>query len=210
MLIADGGEVTILDRSSVQGWLQVQYEEDICWVHHSLVWVDGLPLPETLPTLDLNTTSLRQFLASADPFLCMGTTPGQLTNATWTAPDIVTIASCVRNFDVWALDAGAQQSSLETEGVCETQPSTDETETQARFQNIWALDNMAIAYYNLGRGLRRVGEFQLAQEAFRFITTDLSCAWAFDSSGAPYFWSVAREAEEQIDTLPLATTETNP
>lgn|GEM_PF-5625444 len=210
ILIPDGEEVTILDRSSVPGWLQVQYEDDLCWVHHSLIWVDGLPLPATLPALDLNTTSLRQFLASADPFLCMGATPGELTNATWTAPDIETIASCVRNYDVWALDAGAQQSSLEQQGVCDIAPSTEETATQERFQNIWALDNMAIAYYNLGRGLRRVGEYQLALEAFRFITTDFSCAWAFDSTGAPYFWSVARESQEQIDSLPLATTDTSP
>lgn len=204
-LIPNGEEVTIIDRTTVPQWVKVEYDDATCWMHHSLIWVDGLPLPASPAFLDVSATNLRQFLASADPFLCMGATPGELTAQTWTAPDIMTVASCVRNFDVWSMDASAQQDDLETRGVCDVAPSTDETSTQDRFQNIWALDNMAIAYYNLGRSLRRVGEYQLAKEAFEYVTSELSCAWAFDSSGTPYFWSVSQESLNQIGSLPLAT-----
>ncbi|OWY58789.1 hypothetical protein B7486_78080, partial [cyanobacterium TDX16] len=134
VLIANGEEITILDRTSAPQWVKVEFGDDVCWMHHSLIWVDGLPLPASPTLLDVSAANLRQFLGSADPFLCMGATPGELTAQTWTAPDIMTLASCVRNFDVWAMDAGAQQETLEVQGVCDVAPSTDETSTQDRFQ----------------------------------------------------------------------------
>jgi exo-beta-1,3-glucanase (GH17 family) len=212
LLIDNGETVEILDRTSEEEWVRVRTGETTCWVHHSLLLVDGRPVPVASQTLDYRATTLARFIDLADPTLCEGTTPGQLANATWSAADVVSTAACVRNIQVWLPDALRQRDSLIASAVCEIQPIAEQTAVQQRFQNIWALDNIAIAYLNLGRSLRRAGQFQLAYEAFSQIVDEFSCAWAYDasSSDSPYFWSVAQQAAEELASLPLVTGETAP
>lgn len=208
--VIDNGEaVEILDQSSEEEWVKVRYGANECWIHYSLLLVDGRPLFPASLIVQINSSNLGQFIQEADPSLCTGDDPGVVTNQTWDAPDVVTVASCVSTLQAWIPEATEQDALLKSEGVCDTQPSGEEVAVQDRFQAIWALDNIAIAYYNLGRSLRTAGQFVLAQEAFNAITNNFSCAWAYDSSSAgdPFFWSIREAAEEQLSTLPLASTD---
>lgn len=203
--VVDGGSVEIVDRTSADDWVLVRYQGTECWIHYSLLTVDGRPMPPGSQPFDMTIFDVKRFVQSTDTSLCEGQSPGEFASQTWRAVDTVTIASCVHNINTWLPDAKAQQEALLAAGTCSTEPSTVDADVQNRFQTIWALDNMAIAYYNLGRSLRSIWQFQLAQQAFETVTNDLSCAWAYDESSGdtPYFWSVAQEAQNQIDTLPL-------
>ncbi|MBK8020922.1 MAG: SH3 domain-containing protein [Chloroflexi bacterium] len=205
--VENGEPVTILDRSTVEEWVRVESASGECWIHHSLLLVDGRPVPPASQTLELGTTFLDQLIRSSDASQCTGASPGQIAIQTWRTPDVEATAACLNTLQTWMEDVARQQSTLRTQGVCDTQPSAVEADVQSRFQTIWALDNVATAYYNLGVQLRRAGEYNLAYQAFLYIIDDMSCAWAYDSSSGetPFFWSVAAEAQDQIDSLPLGS-----
>ncbi len=203
--VSDGESVEIVDRTSSEDWVLVRYQGTDCWIHYSLLTVDGRPMPPGSQPFDMTILDVNRFVQSTDTSLCQGQSPSEFAGQTWRAVDTVTIASCVHNMNTWMHDAKAQQEALVADGTCSTEPSTLDADVQNRFQTYWALDNIAIAYYNLGRSLRSIWQFQLAQQAFETVTNDLSCAWAYDSSSGdtPYFWSVAQEARNQLNTLPL-------
>lgn len=208
LTMPDGVPVQVIDPNSEEEWLLVQRQNQQCWIHHSVLTIDGRRVRVRSAREAVSIDRLNDYLASVDLSQCPGDDFGSIVRVTYTARDVIVFAACIAKLDTWMGDADLQQLSAIDAGTCTTQPSAS---TQAlidrRFQTAWALDSIASAYYNFGLSLRNAGLVKLAQEAFETVTQDFSCAWAYgeDDVNGKYFFSIPTLAQRQLNTLPIVT-----
>jgi exo-beta-1,3-glucanase (GH17 family) len=209
--IPDGLPVQILDANSEEEWVLVQRTNTQCWMHHSVLAIEGRLLRPRSARLSVSTDNLDDYLASVDLSQCPGEDFGEIVRTTYTAPDVIVFAACVSKLNPWLGDADTQQLIALDARICDDQPSTStQAAIDSRFQTAWALDSIASAYYNFGLSLRRAGLITLAAQAFETVTNDYSCAWAYgeDAVNGKYFFSITAVAQDQLDTLPLTSSAT--
>lgn len=142
-------------------------------------------------------SNLQTIIQGADPSLCAGTKSEDMSIISWNA-DLPTAASCVHNVLQWESFARKQQNARLQNKLCDVQPANSDLDSY--FADNWALSDIAITYFNLGRRLKDAGQSAPAREAFQTILDKYSCAWAWDPSG-PWFWSLELGAREQLATL---------
>jgi exo-beta-1,3-glucanase (GH17 family) len=206
--LTDGIPVQIVDWDSDEEWILVQRLGEQCWMHHSLLTVDGRRVRVRSERMLVSTDNLDDYLASVDLSQCPGEDFSTIVRTTYTAPDVLVFAACIAKLNNWLGDADTQQLNEIAAGTCGTQPSAaTQASIDNRFRTAWALDSIASAYYNFGLSLRNAGLVRLAEEAFEMVTEDLSCAWAYgeDEVNGSYFFSVPTLAQRQLNTLPLVT-----
>jgi exo-beta-1,3-glucanase (GH17 family) len=206
--LPDGVPVQLIDPNSDEEWVLVQRQNQQCWMHHSVLTVDGRRLRPRSERLVVSTENLDDYLASIDLSQCPGEDFGTIVRTTYTASDVLVFAACIAKLNTWLGDADVQQIAEVDAGTCAEQPSAATQELiDSRFRSAWALDSVASAYYNFGLSLRNAGLVKLAAEAFETVTEDFSCAWAYgeDDVNGKYFFSIPTLAQRQLDNLPLVT-----
>ncbi len=86
----------------------------------------------------------------------------------------------------------------ETQAVEQASNLTDFAPKE-KAHNYWALNDVATAYFILGRSFLAQGRVKEAQEAFNTVISKLPYAQAWDPKG--WFWKVAQAASDKLSTI---------
>jgi hypothetical protein len=128
--------------------------------------------------------------------LCNGSTSSELIGKAWAGDPKTRLACAQLIIDRWTEDATNQQNA-KNNGNCDYTPNTKDQQAVTKFQaTYWALNDVGTAWLLKGYAFDDLGQPQDAQDAYKTVINNYSCAYAWDNGG--FFWSVLKAAQGKI------------
>ncbi|MEO0562806.1 MAG: hypothetical protein AAF125_11875, partial [Chloroflexota bacterium] len=169
---------------------------------------DAPPSPDPLaPTITVIAPSsfggsaLQSRIAFADEAECAGSVPREFALAIQRTDLLDVKLSCLKQMLQWETAAGEQQRILMNRDGCVAPPETiSGADQRRRNAEMWALDDLTLAYAYVGNSLADAGDTDLATEAYETVIENYACGWIYDNETSSYM-SALDEANERLAAL---------